>query len=50
MSKFVVVVPVPDEISATLASHFMQHILIKFRFYHLVVLVDGNAFKELSLL
>ena len=32
MSQFVVIVPVPDESSATLASYFMQHMLLKFGF------------------
>ena len=27
MTQFVVVVPVPDETSATLAEYFMQHVL-----------------------
>ena len=45
MSKFVVVVPVPDESSDTLASYFMQRILLKFSLYHLVVLDDSTPFK-----
>ena len=45
LSQFVVVVPVPDESSATLADHFFQHVLLKFGLYHLVVLDDGNPFK-----
>lgn len=45
MSQFVVVVPVPDESSATLAGYFMQHILMKFGLCHLVVLDDGTPFK-----
>ena len=45
MSKFVVVVPAPNESSATLADHFFQHVLLKFGLCHLVVLDDGNPFK-----
>ena len=45
MTKFVVVVPVPDETSATLASHFMQHVLLKFGMCHLVVIDYGSPFK-----
>ena len=45
MNQFVVVVPVPDESSATLASYFMHHVLMKFGLCHLVVLDDGSHFK-----
>ena len=45
MSQFVVVVPVPDESSGTLASYFMQHVLMKFDIYYLVVLDDSSHFK-----
>ena len=45
MSQFVVVVPVPDESSATLTSYFMQDILMKFGLCHLIVLDDGTPFK-----
>ena len=45
MSQFVVVVSVPDESSATLASYFMQHVLMKFGLCHLFVLDDGNPYK-----
>ena len=45
MSQFVVVVPVPNESSTTLASFFMQHVLMKFGICHLVVLDDGSPFK-----
>ena len=48
MTRFVVVVPVPDETSATsatLASYFMQHVLMKFGMCHLVVIDDGIPFK-----
>ena len=43
MSQFVVVVPLPDERSAMLASYFMQYVLMKFGIW--VVLDDGNPFK-----
>ena len=46
MPKFVVVVPVPDETSATLASHFMQYVLLKFGICRLVVIDDGAPFKR----
>ena len=45
MSQFVVVVPVLDESSATLASYSMQHVLSKFSLCHLVVLDKGTSFK-----
>ena len=45
MSQFIVVVPVPDESSVTLADHFFHHILMKFGLCHLVVLDDGIPFK-----
>ena len=45
MTQFVVVVPVPDETSTTLASYFMQHVLLKFEMCYLVVIDDGNPFK-----
>ena len=48
MNQFVVVSPVPDETSTTLASHFMQHVLMKFGIYHLVVIDDGAPFKGAS--
>ena len=48
MTQFVVVVPVPDETSATLASYFMQHVLLKFGMCHLVVIDDGTPFKGAS--
>ena len=43
MIKFVVVVPVPDEPSVTLASYFMQHVLLKIGLYRIVVL-EYNTF------
>ena len=46
MTRFVVVVPVPDETSATLASYFMQHVLLKFGMCHLVVIDDDTPFKK----
>ena len=45
MSQFVIVVPVPNESSATLSPFFMQHVLVKFVLCHLVVLDDGSPFK-----
>ena len=45
MGQFAVVVPVPNESSATLASFSMQHFLITFGICHLVVLDDGSPFK-----
>ena len=45
MSQFVVVVTVPDESSATLASHFIQHLLMKFGLCYIVVFVDGTPSK-----
>ena len=45
MCQFLVVVPVPNETFATLASYFMQHILSKFGLCHLDVLDNGNSFK-----
>ena len=44
MTRFVVDVPVPNEISATLADHFMQHVILKFGIYYLVILDDDNPF------
>ena len=46
MSQCVVVISVPNESSATLASFFMHHVLMKFGLCHLVVLDDGSPFKE----
>ena len=45
ISQFVVVVPIPDKSSATLASYFMQKILLKFGLCQLVVLDNGTPFK-----
>ena len=45
MHQFVVVVPVLDENSATLARYFMQYVLMKFGLCRLVVLDDGTPFK-----
>lgn len=44
MSQFVVVVPLPDKSLAMLTSHFMQHTLIKFELYYLIVLDNGTQF------
>ena len=45
MTQFFIVVPVPDETAATLAEHFIQHVLLKFCICHLVIVDDGNHFK-----
>ena len=45
MSQFVVIVHVPDESAATLASYSMQHVLLKFGLCHLVLLDDDAHFK-----
>ena len=50
MTQFVVVISVPDETSATLASHFMQHVLLKFGMCHLIVIDGGTHLRELLLL
>ena len=42
MSKFVVVVLVHDESSTTLVSYFIQHVLLKFGLYHVVVIDDDT--------
>ena len=49
MSQFVIVFPVsvsvPDKSSTTLASCFIQHLLMKFGLCHLVILCDSSPFK-----
>ena len=45
MIQFVVVVPVPNETSATLADYSMQHVFLKFSICYLVILDDGSPFK-----
>ena len=45
MNQFVKVFPALDDISDTLANYCIQHVLIKFGRYHLVVLDDGTPFK-----
>lgn len=45
MNQFIVVVSIPDQTSATLASHFMQHVLMKFDFFCLIVLDNSTPFK-----
>ena len=45
MNQSVVVVPVPNGASTTLASYSIQCVLIKFGLYHLIVLDDGTTFK-----
>ena len=44
-NQFVVIIPVPNESSAILASYFMQHVWMKLGLCHLVVLDDGSPFK-----
>ena len=45
MSQFVVVVPVINESSSTLADNFFKHVLMKFGLCHLIVIDDGTSFK-----
>ena len=45
VSQFVVVVPAPKKSSITLAGHFIQNVMMKSGFCHLVVLDDGNSLK-----
>ena len=45
MIQFVMVVSVPNESSVILVSHFIQHVLMKFGLYHLVVLDGGTPFQ-----
>ena len=45
MNQFVVVVPVLNKTAATLADHFVHHVLLKFGIYHPVILDDGSVFK-----
>ena len=44
-TQFVIVVLVPNEIVATLAKYFMQHVLLKFDICYLIILDDGSPFK-----
>ena len=43
--QLIVVVHIPNETDDTLASYFMQHTLIKFCVYYLVVLGHATPFK-----
>ena len=45
MTQFVVIISVPNEISATLAFYIIQHILMKLGLCRLVLLDDGSPFK-----
>ena len=45
ISQFVVVVPVTNESSTTIAENCFQHVLMKYGLYHLVVIDDGNPCK-----
>ena len=44
LSQFVIVVPIHDKSSTTLADYFFN-MMMKFGLYHLVVLDDDNPFK-----
>ena len=46
MIQVVVVVPVSNETSATLTDYSMQHVILKFGIYHLVILDDDSPFKD----
>ena len=46
MTQFVVVVPIPDKTSATLAKYFMQYVFLKFGIYHILTLDDGCPFTD----
>lgn len=48
MRRFIVVVPLENETSITFANACIYHILLKFALYDLVVINDGNSFKESS--
>ena len=45
MTQFIIVIPVPNETSATLVDHFMQHAHLKFSICYLIILDDGSPFK-----
>ena len=45
-NQFVIIIPVPNESSAILASYFMQHVWMKFGLCHLVVLYGSSIFKR----
>ena len=49
MTQFVIVVPVPNETTSTLAEYYMQYVLLKLGVCHLVILDDGSPFKGLFL-
>ena len=46
MNQFVVVIPVTNETSITRVDHFIQHVILKFDSYHLVILDDDIPFKS----
>ena len=50
MSQFVVIVPVPDESSSTLAGYFFQHMLMKFGLCHLFFKTTTLHLKVILLL
>ena len=45
MTQFIIDVPVKNETSSILVDHFIQHILLKFGIYHLVILDNDIPFK-----
>ena len=45
MTRFIIVIPVPNKTAATLAEHFIQHVLLIFDICLLVILDDGSPFK-----
>ena len=47
MSQFVIVISVLDESFAILASHFMQHVLMKFGFFISLCWTMALLLKEL---
>ena len=46
MTQFVIVVPLPNETTSTLAEYFMPHIILKFGICHLNILDNGSPFKD----
>ena len=46
MNQFVVVIPVTNETSVTRVDHFIQHVILKFDSYYLVILDDDIPFKS----
>ena len=46
MTQFVIVVPLPNETTSTLAEYFMQHVIFRFVICHLNILDVGSPFKD----